>query len=338
MKKNSYYHFIISELKNYSHNLDIYKRSNPLLLKLEDQKFSIYIQYMNSEGGYRTNKDETRIQITRAQTDEQLDHQNDGFQPIFLGFYTSKVFQAWDPDHVLAFQGQQLGSQYARWSNEQKVNQFGPTYYTHKSKHLNKMVQHPVLPMNDLCGYLLNFSAIHKMNLNQSESIRDGDLKTLLNSLDKLESSLSDEEKLIRHQVTVNSSRTTYYRDPKFKEKIMEQYNNSCAICGRQMDIIEAAHIIPHSKPDSNDEVGNGIALCVMHHKLYDKEELIFIDVDNQIRFNNEKIDFYREMKLDGGLDEILQQKTYSDPNDISLKPSSEFIEISKKYRLDYSH
>lgn len=64
-------------------------------------------------------------------------------------------------------------------------------------------------------------------------------------------------------------------RDAKFRERILRAYEYSCAICGfnvrlgNQLVAVEAAHIKWHQAggPDTEEK---GIALCTMHHKLYD--------------------------------------------------------------------
>lgn len=65
-------------------------------------------------------------------------------------------------------------------------------------------------------------------------------------------------------------------RDPRFREKILRAYEYSCAVCGFNVRLgnnlvgVEAAHIKWHQAggPDSEE---NGIALCSMHHKLFDR-------------------------------------------------------------------
>lgn len=65
-------------------------------------------------------------------------------------------------------------------------------------------------------------------------------------------------------------------RDPKFRDKILKAYEYSCAVCGfnvrlgHKLVAIEAAHIKWHQAggPDLEE---NGIALCSMHHKLFDR-------------------------------------------------------------------
>jgi putative restriction endonuclease len=65
-------------------------------------------------------------------------------------------------------------------------------------------------------------------------------------------------------------------RDPKFREKILRAYGYSCAVCGFNVRLaqalvgVEAAHIKWHQAggPDTEE---NGIALCSLHHKLFDR-------------------------------------------------------------------
>ena len=64
-------------------------------------------------------------------------------------------------------------------------------------------------------------------------------------------------------------------RDPAFREHVLETYGFACAACafdlalGRDPVGLEAAHIkwVQALGPDAPD---NGLALCVLHHKLFD--------------------------------------------------------------------
>ena len=64
-------------------------------------------------------------------------------------------------------------------------------------------------------------------------------------------------------------------RDPNFRDRILTAYEYKCAVCGFDVRIgntivaLEAAHIKWHMAggPDSEN---NGIALCTLHHKLFD--------------------------------------------------------------------
>lgn len=65
-------------------------------------------------------------------------------------------------------------------------------------------------------------------------------------------------------------------RDPLFRQQILRAYNYECAICGFNMRhdntsvALEAAHIKwkQHGGPC---EIPNGLALCAIHHKAFDK-------------------------------------------------------------------
>ena len=65
-------------------------------------------------------------------------------------------------------------------------------------------------------------------------------------------------------------------RDPNFRQNILEAYNHRCAICGFNVTLrdrpvaLEAAHI-KWRMAEGPDKEGNGIALCSLHHKLFDR-------------------------------------------------------------------
>ncbi len=65
-------------------------------------------------------------------------------------------------------------------------------------------------------------------------------------------------------------------RNPDFRNSVLRAYEYRCAVCGFDVRVgntliaLEAAHIKWHcyGGPDKED---NGIALCTMHHKLFDR-------------------------------------------------------------------
>lgn len=65
-------------------------------------------------------------------------------------------------------------------------------------------------------------------------------------------------------------------RDPYFRDRILRAYEYSCAVCGFNVRLgnrlvgVEAAHIKWHQAggPDIEE---NGIALCSLHHKMFDR-------------------------------------------------------------------
>ena len=77
-------------------------------------------------------------------------------------------------------------------------------------------------------------------------------------------------------------------RDPRFHQMVLRAYNYQCAICGFNMRhdnapiALEAAHIRwkQHHGPC---EVPNGLALCAIHHKAFDRGS---IGLDENMRVN----------------------------------------------------
>ena len=65
-------------------------------------------------------------------------------------------------------------------------------------------------------------------------------------------------------------------RDPNFRKNILEVYRHRCAICGFSVTLrdrpiaLEAAHI-KWRMAEGPDKAENGIALCSLHHKLFDR-------------------------------------------------------------------
>ena len=65
-------------------------------------------------------------------------------------------------------------------------------------------------------------------------------------------------------------------RDPYFRDRIIRAYEHQCAVCGFNVRVgntlvaLEAAHIKWH-QAGGPDVEGNGIALCALHHKLFDR-------------------------------------------------------------------
>ena len=78
-------------------------------------------------------------------------------------------------------------------------------------------------------------------------------------------------------------------RDPQFRERVLRAYEHRCAICGFQAQLgnvdigLEAAHIRWH-QAGGPDEEPNGLALCVMHHKLFDRGAMTVAEEDLSVR------------------------------------------------------
>ena len=119
-----------------------------------------------------------------------------------------------------------------------------------------------------------------------------------------------------------------------FRKKVYDAYEHRCAVCKIQLQLIEAAHIIPHSHEKGTDEINNGISLCALHHTAYDSS-LIYFTKDYDVKINEKKMDYLTKLGLDSGLHtfkKIQNDKLFLPKNHI-LQPSRENIEIANRVR-----
>jgi putative restriction endonuclease len=71
------------------------------------------------------------------------------------------------------------------------------------------------------------------------------------------------------------TSPQTGKRDPAFRQRVLRAYGDKCAVCGFHMVLnqrsigVEAAHIKWHNAGGPDIE-SKGLALCTLHHKLFD--------------------------------------------------------------------
>ncbi len=81
-------------------------------------------------------------------------------------------------------------------------------------------------------------------------------------------------------------------RDPAFRLRILEIYEGCCAVCGLDLKIggapvgMEAAHIKWH-QAGGPDQPANGLALCSLHHRLFDRGAFT-ISVDYEVTVTEE--------------------------------------------------
>jgi putative restriction endonuclease len=70
-------------------------------------------------------------------------------------------------------------------------------------------------------------------------------------------------------------------RDPHFRKSVLEVYDAQCVVCGFDGQLsytpigVEAAHIKWHMRGGPSD-LNNGIALCSLHHKAFDRGAISF--------------------------------------------------------------
>ncbi|ANF54040.1 hypothetical protein DA69_04355 [Brevundimonas naejangsanensis] len=87
-----------------------------------------------------------------------------------------------------------------------------------------------------------------------------------------------------------------YLRDRRFRAKVLTAYAHQCAACGIQLELLDAAHVLPVGQPGSTDETPNGVAFCALHHRAYDAG-LIAFNTSYELRISKPRM---AQLKTDG--------------------------------------
>ncbi|SDC76341.1 MULTISPECIES: HNH endonuclease [unclassified Candidatus Frackibacter] len=183
----------------------------------------------------------------------------------------------------------------------------------------------------ELLGYSHLPSKLKKNNISMKQ------LKVLI-ELVKENTSLTNFKKRYIEKVNEHNQHTKYYIEDKkteinirsghtqFAERIKENYNYECAICGiNTKEILICSHIIPWSKDkEKRIDESNAICLCALHDKLFDKG---YITINN-----NYEIKLSSLIKKDKKLYKILREikgETIKKPS--KGKPNKDYL----KYHRD---
>lgn len=117
-------------------------------------------------------------------------------------------------------------------------------------------------------------------------------------------------------------------RFPKFRLDVLKHYNYRCAVCDYTFKIhnqtypgLEAAHIQWHSH-DGPDEINNSLALCSIHHELFDRGIFTVMPQSHTIIFSEEAC----VENTNSPITSLHQAELNSLPDDVANHPSHEFL------------
>jgi putative restriction endonuclease len=124
------------------------------------------------------------------------------------------------------------------------------------------------------------------------------------------------------------------YRDSQFRPAVLRAYSNRCSVCGCALKLVDAAHIIPVSFPESTDEVTNGLALCRLHHGAYDNA-LLGVQSNYRVIVNRETASRLAELNLAGGLEEFRARlpERITPPAVIEVRPDPQKLILGLRAR-----
>lgn len=100
-------------------------------------------------------------------------------------------------------------------------------------------------------------------------------LEKISDDPEKVEEDVIDNEVAEKRKFAVRSTKRAL-RALDFGRRVLSAYGNKCAMCGIQLRLIDSAHILPVAHEDSTDQTSNGVALCALHHRAYDRGFVAF--------------------------------------------------------------
>lgn len=157
--------------------------------------------------------------------------------------------------------------------------------------------------------------------------------RALLNKIDEVtDTEIAEIAERPRRLILASIKR--WYREHDFRSRVLNAYGQRCAMCGLQLRLIEAAHIVPVAADSSNDETANGVALCATHHKAYDSN-LISFDERYEIQLSEPRVAALTEQALIGKLDSFRSAllPALVLPADRRDYPTRKFITHSRRVR-----
>lgn len=179
-----------------------------------------------------------------------------------------------------------------------------------------------------LVEYVLNIDSLHSIG----ESTTDYEILEEVTSHPEQINDLTLENISEERKIAVSSVRMKI-RDNSFKSRVLTSYSNTCAFCGIQLKLIDAAHIIP-VQHDSSDETCNVISLCALHHRAYDRN-LVTFNRDYQILINDKQVKKLTEIGLDGGYKNFAKnlRAVITLPPTITDRPHVDYIDQANQIR-----
>lgn len=305
--------FYLSDPQFHPFRLKIYKDSESL-------NIGIYIWHITHGGGAKRPAHEYRIQITGVERFEQ----ESGGKTLILGWWEEgNVFAGFDYNmHVgkLGFSPSiQIREEALR---KAYINGFAPSI-----KENNEIAI--AFKPDFLVEYIKNLEPLHTFG----EVVTDFEI--LERASEKPEEINEAVMKPLNEprKVTITNV-TKKIRDNSFKSRVLTAYGNKCALCGIQLKLIDAAHILPVNYEKSTDETSNGIALCALHHRAYDNA-LVTINREYRILLDEKKLKRLKDLNLDGGLKKFAHElrPLIHLPPAVNDRPHIQYVEKANEIR-----
>ena len=297
---------------------------HPFLIQVyrgdESFRIKVYVWNLTHGGGTARPVDEYRIQITGVESIET----EVGGKTLVLGWWDREsIFAAFDLSYhsgaVAASPSIQIKEESLREAhrnglsayekgNEELAIAFRPEFFV---------------------DYIRQMEYLHALGVSQEDL--DTLRKVIQSPEDVDEVDLSAETEERRSVLTTVMRRL---RLSSFRSRVLAAYGYSCAFCGLQLELVQAAHILPVSHADSTDETANGMAACHLHHAAYDSAVITF-DGEYSVLTNDEALEQLAQLDRAGGIDQFMGalKRVISVPSTEVDRPRLEFVQHANALR-----
>jgi putative restriction endonuclease len=267
-----------------------------------------------THGGKGRKKDEFRIQITGVSDFQKTT----GYKTLILGWYDeAKVFAGWDIR-------QHLGPVSSSPSMQISISALEQAEKTGFAFYVNQKGETAISVRPDFLGTYISFwKELHDSGRQPAEA---SILEKLSESAGSVSEAEIDADVKKKRRFAVSAVRRAL-RAADFSKRVLDAYGHKCAMCGVQLELLDAAHVLPASDLDSTDETSNGVALCLLHHRAYDNA-LVFFDKSFKVLINGPAIARLKRNKRDSGVVEFQKSllPTLSVPTSKAMQPAANFI------------
>jgi putative restriction endonuclease len=283
---------IIAAVKASGWNSILLSSEHPFKLSLfrGDQRVVVLCYIWNlTHGGYPRNPNELRVQITGADRFRV----KEGAKTLLLGWeQDEQMFAGFDvTKHLISMSGRSPSLQVRRETvNEAKTKAFFPQTRD------NQEIVIAFRP-DFFATYVQELEELHK-TAQQPEEMRQ--LERIANT--DIEREIRDIPAGPRKTVLQQINRKV--RDARFRQNVLAAYGCRCAVSGIQLELVDAAHIIPVDHERGTDELKNGICLSALHHRAFDNG-LIGIKRDYSVVLNERRMAELHSIGWDGGAAEF---------------------------------
>jgi putative restriction endonuclease len=125
----------------------------------------------------------------------------------------------------------------------------------------------------------------------------------------------------IERRYAVRETRVRLHQ-ARFRGRVLIAYRNSCAICRlKELQLLDAAHIVGDALPQGEPVVSNGLSLCSIHHRAFD-QDLVGVSPEYEVHVSRRLLD-----DEDGPMLEVLKgfhRQQIVLPSHVASRPNRE--------------